>query len=120
MRFLKTVRESIEAIKSGDSIVVYPEDSRNGYLAELEGFHEGFVTLAEVCKKRGIDLPICVAYYIKSEKTYVFDKPILYSRLVGKTRKEIAEFFCNRCNELGKIPLDTEAVAEALAEKNAK
>ncbi|MBQ1280862.1 MAG: hypothetical protein IIY16_01280, partial [Oscillospiraceae bacterium] len=37
-RFRKTLRESIEALEAGESIVIFPEDSKNGYLAELEGF----------------------------------------------------------------------------------
>jgi cytochrome c-type biogenesis protein len=62
-RLIKTLRESVRAIESGDNIVVFPEDSTKGYLAELEGFHEGFVLLAELCLRRGIDLPIYVSYF---------------------------------------------------------
>ena len=60
VRFRKTLKESIEALESGESIVVFPEDATNGYLPELEGFFPGFVMLAEVCARRGMDLPIYV------------------------------------------------------------
>ncbi len=52
VRFRKTIRESLAAIRAGENIVIFPEDSTKGYLEELEGFHAGFVVFAEVCKNR--------------------------------------------------------------------
>lgn len=108
VRLVKTLRESIEALKSGDNVVIFPEDSTKGYLSELEGFHEGFVLLADCCKKKGMDLPIYVSYFRKSDKTYIFDAPVMYSALCAKykSREEIAKYLCNRCNELGKMQFD--------------
>ena len=107
-RLVKTLRESIESLKGGDNIVVFPEDSTKGYLPELEGFHEGFVLLADCCKKKGIDLPIYVSYFRKSDRTYIFDAPVKYSELCSKfgSREQIARYLCNRCNELGKMQFD--------------
>jgi hypothetical protein len=107
IRFVKTIRESVDTIKQGDNIVIYPEDSKNGYLSELEGFFAGFVVLADFCKKEGIDVPIYVSYFKKQEKTYIIDKPILYSELCKQyDSKELkARALCDRCNELGKIQL---------------
>jgi hypothetical protein len=104
-RFVKTVRESIDALKMGYNIIIYPEVSDKGYLPVLEGFHEGFVMLAEICKKRGMDLPIYVTYFKKNEKVYIIDAPIMYSELSakGESRMEIAKRLCDRCNELGKM-----------------
>ena len=105
VRFIKTVRESIEALKEGENIVIYPEDSNKGYLSELEGFFAGFVVLADSCKKEGIDVPIYVSYFKKKEKVYIIDKPILYSELCLKynSKQEKAKALCDRCNELGKM-----------------
>ncbi len=107
-RFRKTVRESLEAIRAGDNIVIFPEDSTNGYLEELEGFHRGFVVFAEVCFKQGIDLPIYVTYFRKKDLTYIVDKPILYSqlRIEHGTKEEICQRLVSRCNELGKMQFD--------------
>ncbi len=104
-RFKKTIRESIEAIKRGDNIVIFPEDSSDGYLDELKGFYAGFVMLAEVALKEGIDVPIYVTYFKKKEKVYMIDAPVMYSELKDKlkTRDEISKFLLNRCNELGKM-----------------
>lgn len=107
-RFRITLRESIEALKEGDNIVIYPEDSRNGYLPELEGFFEGFAALAELCERKGVDAPIYVTYYKKKERIYVIDKPIYYRDLQaqGMSRAEIVQLLLNRCNELGKMTFD--------------
>lgn len=112
MRLVKTIRESVEALKAGENIVIYPEDSTNGYLAELEGFHEGFVLLADSCYHKGIDLPIFVSYFRKSDRTYIIDAPVHYSEIVklGLTRSEIAERLCLRCNELGKMQFGEDGV----------
>ena len=115
-RLVKTMRESVQSLKDGNNIVAFPERSDKGYLAELEGFHEGVVMLAEVCKMRGIDLPIFVTYFRKNDLTYIIDKPVLYSELSrdGKSRAEIARDLCNRCNALGKMALDeSDASSEA-------
>lgn len=106
-RFIKTIRESISALKDGDNIVIFPEDSEKGYLAELEGFYAGFVLLCEQCLKEGIDVPIVVSYFKKKENIYIFNNPIKYSELKAqfKTRDEIASELCRLCNELGKMDL---------------
>ncbi len=114
-RLVKTMRESVAAIKEGYNVVAFPEKSDKGYLAELEGFHEGVVMLAEVCRMRGIDLPIFVTYFKKNELKYIIDKPVLYSELIkdGKGREEIARELCDRCNRLGKLDLTKQEETEA-------
>ena len=112
-RLKKTINESIEALKKGESIVIYPEHSDKGYLAQLEGFHNGFILLCEVALKKGLDLPIYVTYYRKSDKVYVIDKPVLYSVISqGKTNDEVAQVLLNRCNQLGKMEFSKEYIKE--------
>ena len=104
-RFIKTMRESKEALDMGQSIVIFPEDSSKGYLAKLEDFFAGFLVFSEKCFKQGLDVSIVVSYFKKKEKIYIFDKPILYSELVTqeKTRENIIKRLLNRCNELGTM-----------------
>lgn len=113
-RFIKTIRETINSLKDGNNIVIFPEDSEEGYLKELKGFHAGFVLLCEQCLKEGIDVPICVTYFRKEENTYIFDKPIKYSQIKEqfKTRDEISRQLCSRCNKLGKMDLKTNNTEE--------
>ena len=117
IRFTRTLRESMAALKNGENVVIFPEDATKGYLAELEGFFQGFVMLAEVCHRRGIDVPIYVTYFKKKELVYMVDAPIRYSELVkgGATRAEIAKRLLDRCNELGKM--DHTALAKIQAQE---
>lgn len=101
-RFLKTIRESVTSIEKGENVVIFPENSANGYLERLEGFYGGFVVLAESLYKKGIDVPIYVTYYKKKELKYFVDEPIKYSQVsCGRDRNQIAEYLLERCNALG-------------------
>ncbi len=107
VRFVKTMRESLDAIKNGESIVIYPEDSAKGYLAQLEGFFAGFAVFAEHAAKRGIDIPIVVSYFKKNEKIFVFDEPKKYSSLLVQhgCKEKVVDYLLKRCNELGVMDL---------------
>lgn len=107
-RFAKTIRESKEAILNGENLVIFPEKSDNGYESVLKGFYEGFGLFAELCAKKGLDLPIFVSYFNKEKKVYLIDAPVKYSELIKKykTREKIAEQLCSRCNELGVMLAD--------------
>ncbi len=120
-RLVKTIRESIESIKNGDNIAVYADIADKGYLPVLEGFHEGFVTFASIALKKGIDTPIFVTYFRKSDCTYIIDAPVKFSELIknGESREEVARKLCDRCNELGKMKFE-ESELNALREHQAK
>lgn len=117
-RFRRTLKESLAALQQGENIVVFPEDSAKGYLPELEGFFPGFVMLAEVCFRKGMDVPIYVTYFKKKELRYIIDAPVYYSELAkdGATRREIAQRLVNRCNMLGKMNFDS-STPEAAAKE---
>ena len=120
-RFVKTIRESIDAINNKENVVVYPENSENGYLAQLEGFFAGFAVFADTCLKKGIDLPIVVSYFKKSEKVFVFAKEIRYSELLSKygNREKVVAQLLNRCNELGRTETSILKGQSAMAAKAA-
>jgi hypothetical protein len=107
-RFMKTLRQSVEAIKNGDNIVIFPEDSTKGYLEQLEDFHHGFLSLCDYCAKKGIDVPIYVTYYRKKDLTYFVDNPILYSQLKAEegTKEKMAKRLLDRCNALGRMEVN--------------
>ena len=104
-RLKNTIKESVDAIKKGENVVIFPEKSDGGYYKQLKGFFAGFVLLAKECEKQGIDVPIYTCYYKKDKKEYVFDKPILYSELktLCSSRDEMAEFLVNNCNKLACV-----------------
>lgn len=106
-RFYITVKESYKSLSNGDNIVIFPEKSPDGYVAELKGFYAGFIVFAQYAFKNGIDAPIFVSYYRKKERVYVFDKPILFSELKSKfeTREQMIDYLLEKCNALGKKDL---------------
>ena len=115
IRFKKTVSESIEALDSGKSIIIFPEISDKGYLDVLEGFHQGFTVLGSILLKKGKDMPITVAYYRKNEKRYIIDRPVMLSEIFvdGVSREEIAKQLCDRCNQLGQMEIENKEKEES-------
>ena len=118
IHFRHTIMESIETLESGKSVIIFPEISDKGYLDVLEGFHQGFTMLGSILLRKGKDMPITVAYFRKSEKRYVVDRPIMLSELFAKSasREDVAKKLCDRCNELGQMDLDNKE-SESASEK---
>ncbi len=103
-RFLKTLHESRDAVLGGSNVVIFPENSDTGYHDTLISFYSGFVLLAEMLYRRGIDADIFAAYLKKDERRYIFDKPVKYSKLkkTGADKHEIAKLMLARCNALNE------------------
>ena len=104
MRLKGTIGTSVEVLKEGHNIVIFPEDSSHGYFDKMTKFFPGFLLLAKTCYRNGIDTPIYVAYYSKAKKKMVIDKPIKYSELIkkyeGLSFDDIAQKMLERCNQL--------------------
>lgn len=105
--FYTTVKESYAAIAKGENVVIFPEKSPDGYVAELQGFYAGFIVFAQYCLRQGVDVPIFVSYCKKQERVYVFDKPVLFSQLKSQaqSRDEMVKFLLDKCNNLNNIDL---------------
>ncbi len=120
IQFKKTISESIETVKGGMSVIIFPEISDKGYLDILEGFHPGFTVLGSMLLRKGIDAQITVAYYKKKEQRYIVDCPVRLSEifLPGVSREEIAKRLCDRCNALGQMDIHNEETAPEYAKAN--
>ena len=105
-RFLITIKNSIEAVKMGKPIVIYPEDSSKGYKDYIEVFFNGYLTLCHILYKNNIDLPIYVAHFHKQHKEFIIDEPILYSELMKKFDNDVdkaSDSLRMRMNELRNL-----------------
>lgn len=104
-RLITTMHESFKTIQNGQSLVIFPEDSSEGYLDKLKRYFAGFAVFANACLKKGIDIPIYVTYYRKKDNKYIVDKPVMFSKLVknGYNRDKIAQKLCDRTNKLAKL-----------------
>ncbi len=101
-RLKKSIQTSIEVIKNKQNILIFPEDSSNGYHDKIIQFFNGYLLLAKLCYKIGIDVDIYVSYFVKKKRTFVMDKAVKYSYLMtlNKTDDEISQMLCDRANEL--------------------
>jgi 1-acyl-sn-glycerol-3-phosphate acyltransferase len=116
-RFRQTIEKSLNSVKSGNNLIIFPEDSRDGYHDNLKSFYAGFTVIGDACLKEGIDLPVYVSYYRKKEKTFLIDKPILFSKLrqLYADRQKLADLMCERINRLLRLFHKDKASSDARA-----
>ena len=105
IRFKNTLKHSLDTLEKHHSLVVFPEDSSDGYHKELKRFLPGAIMLLEQCRRKGMDLKVYVAYYQKDRHVHVFDGAVTVSQLLDKglSREALAQLLCDRCNELGRM-----------------
>lgn len=104
-RLLKTLRDSIEYLNQGNSIIIFPENSSDGYHDVLTEYFAGFLMLAkQYYKKTGHNIKIYNMYLRKKDNILVIDKPICIEEILKDKRdiREIANDFKDRANELSQ------------------
>ena len=102
-RMLSTLRYTHKLLDEERGILIFPENSADGYKTVLEEFFAGFVLLAKTYfKHSGEDLPVYTIYWDKKANTMVIDKPEFCNALLkaGRTVKQVAEFFKDKINSL--------------------
>lgn len=78
-RLITTYRESIELLKSGSSIVIFPE-SYDEYNNIVHRFHDKFVDLARFhYKKTGVALSFVPMYLAPKRKTIYYGEPVAFN-----------------------------------------
>ncbi len=102
LRLRKTFEESRETMEKGQNLVIFPEDSSDGYHDTLTSFYAGFALLGCFLAKKGRDVPVYFAYYRKKTRTFVVGAPIRFSEFGGDEPdiREIARNMCDRVNAL--------------------
>ncbi len=93
MRFATTIRNSVTCLDNDVSVMIFPEDSSEGYKDIITGFFSGFVTLAERYSRKhnGEEVDIVPVYYSKANKVIVIGKPTRLSDYPNLSRDEIAD-----------------------------
>lgn len=102
-RLSKTIKNSVQVLEAGMSVMIYPENSNDGYKTVLTEFFPGFVMLAErYYKKNGEDLPIYPVYYDIKKRILVIGKPLYMQEMVkeGLDRTAITERYRDAVNQL--------------------
>lgn len=75
IRLKTTMNQSLKHLEMGHSILIFPEDSEDGYHDHMTSFHAGFIYLAEKYHKRFKEhIAIVPMYYHKAKQTIYVDK----------------------------------------------
>jgi hypothetical protein len=109
-RLVTSVKLSIKHLENEKAILIFPENSSNGYHQVLEYYNPGFVLLAvQYYKKHQFDVPIYTVYFSKKDKAMIIDKPRYIQDYVnqGLSKDAIADIFKDRTNELYQILLSS-------------
>ncbi len=102
-RLLNTIDTSIDALSKDTSVLIFPENSDEGYFEILTGLHAGFTLLADKYQReKGEDVPIYPMYFHEKKNTILFGEPVYYSQMKesGLSRKEMAENLRLKINAL--------------------
>ncbi|MBQ4268518.1 MAG: hypothetical protein IJB97_02580 [Clostridia bacterium] len=102
-RFATTLRNSAKVLDANIPVMIFPENSNNGYKDVLTEFFPGFVMLAEkYYRSTGEDVPVYPVYYSIKKRIMVIGKPMYVQDMVkeGLDRYQIAEKYCQAVNAL--------------------
>lgn len=104
-RFKKTIDEAIKTLEKGISVLIFPEDSSDGYHDEIKSFFGGFWIIArEYHKRTGKDLNIVNMYLYRKKNKILVDEPKSYIELSSfiNNHKEASVYFLDNTNKLYK------------------
>ncbi|MGN1373671.1 MAG: hypothetical protein ACI4VK_06480 [Candidatus Coproplasma sp.] len=94
-RFATSLKTSCKILDTNNPILIFPEDSSEGYVNPPVSLNKGFIALAKLYYKRyNVDLPVYSAYLLGGKaRKMVFGKPIYINQLLseGKTEDEICQ-----------------------------
>lgn len=103
VRLMRTVKKSVDVLLDDTSLVIFPENSNDGYFDLLSEFLPGFVMVMIAYRNRtGKDIPVRPMYIHCKKRTMVLGEPVYLQEFLdqGMDKREIAEAFRMRVNEL--------------------
>lgn len=102
-RLKNTLKNSVKVLEENKAILIFPENSNDGYHNKMNMFHPGFVVLSQYYYKlHNEDLPIYPIYYSRKQKKMVVGYPMYVQDYVkqGLSKEEISQKFCDAVNNL--------------------
>ena len=100
-RLLNTINFTQKTIENGLAVVIFPENSEEGYQDVIETLHEGFLIVARSLeKRRKVPTKIYPMYNDHIRKVIAIGKPFTLQDLAGKSNEEILSYTANRINKL--------------------
>lgn len=99
-RLMHTVKKSVDILGENIPIIIFPENSEEGYKDELTSFFPGFVLVAKGYKRRyGKDVPMRPVYYCKKKRIIAVGEECFLSDFEGG-KEQVAEAMRLKVNEL--------------------
>ncbi len=102
-RLVRTIKKTVDVLNDDTAVMIFPENSNSGYLAQPKSFFPGFVLVMEYYYKTSKkDIPTRPVYYHKDKKLIVVGEKFYLQDLKaqGMDKTAIAEYFRCRVNEL--------------------
>ena len=101
-RFYITITKSVEELNSGGVVILFPEESEQGYQDDMVTLRPGFIYLLDYLKMSNKSVPIVPSFIDKKNKTITIGEKINYQELLDKnmSKEEILQFIATRMNNL--------------------
>lgn len=102
-QLLTTINNSIKVIENNIPVMIFPENSNDGYEDVIGEFFSGFVLLAErYYKKNQVDLPIYPMYFHEKKRLVVMGEPCYVQeyKKQGLDKDQISDEFRKKVNDL--------------------
>lgn len=102
-RLIKTFRSSTKALDENVPLLIFPEDSTNGYIEPPFAYNKGYISMCKVYYKlRNFDVPVYPVYFSKKSAKFVVDKPYYINKMIadGMTDDQINEVILNNTRKL--------------------
>ncbi len=101
IRLTKTIKASCNVLDNNLPIMIFPENSNDGYFDVLNELFPGFILLSDAYyKKNKIDLPVYPVYLHYKQRKLFIDKPLYIQKLKeeGLDNSAICEMFKEKIN----------------------
>ncbi|MDD9149147.1 hypothetical protein OYT88_11345 [Sporolactobacillus sp. CQH2019] len=80
LRITRTLEESLDAIKKGENLVIFPENEEKPFSPVIDDFDVGFIHLGKLSyQKTGNRLPFYPVFINKQKRSISIGCPIIYS-----------------------------------------
>ncbi|MCL2234498.1 MAG: hypothetical protein FWC11_04090 [Firmicutes bacterium] len=101
-RIRHTLKWSVKCIENDLPVVIFPENSSDGYHYIIKELYAGFLATSKLYyKQHGVDIPIYTCRYEKNPKKLIIGEPLYYNELSKSfTDEEIVNIFLNYMNNL--------------------
>lgn len=109
-RYLSTCRKTIEKLKEGTSVIIFPEhDKKHNNI--VYDFQDGFIDIARLYyKKTGKELSFVPLYIAPNLKKMYFGKPVRFSSNapIEDERRRICDYLMKEISDIAyRLPLHT-------------